>query len=301
MRSFLTSQFQPTGDYYFQHNFLTDPDKDIPHSRLPPPEKKDVESDLEKLVLQLREDTERIEADLQSEVDRLENQLSQKQQELETSQIETRQLKTALENIKTDHQTEITEKIRLVEELQRKSGELEQTVIRTRKETEQIEAELSGTITNLKDQLTQRESELQASRNETQQLRTVTDEAKAAYKAELAAKVQLVSDLQRKSGELEGTLSRIKTETETLAADLQSTITGLESQLAQWDRELQTSRMEAEALRSTITDLENNNEALSKQLDESNRQLLASKRSNEELNNELTYKNRKIEGMETDR
>jgi len=250
-------------------------------------EKKLVEAELEKLVFQIRKDKERIEADLQSKVGGLENQLVLKQHELQTSHNQTQQLKAALEEIKTDHQTELTDKIRLVEELQRKSGELEATVSRTQKETETIEAELRGTIKSLEYQLAQRESELQLSRNETQQLKAASDEAKAAYKADLANKIQLVENLQKKSGELEETLSRIKKEAEALAADLQTTITGLENQLAQWDRELQASRAEVQKLRGNIVALESSKETLRQSLAEISRQLLTAGNQIEGLRKEI--------------
>ena len=112
-------------------------------------EKKLVETELEKLVSQVRKEKESIEADLRLKVGGLEDQLAQKQHELQTSHKETQQLKTALEKVKTDHQSELTDKIKLVEELQRKSGDLEETILRTRKETETIEAELRGTIEKL--------------------------------------------------------------------------------------------------------------------------------------------------------
>jgi len=251
-------------------------------------DKKLVELELKKMVFQIRQEKESIEADLQSKVGGLENQLVQKQRELQTSHNETQQLKAALEKIKTDHQIALTEKISLVEELQIKSGELEETVFLTRKETETIEAELRGTIKSLENQLTQRERELQTSRNETQQQKAASDEAAAAYKAELANKILLVEDLQKKGAELEETLSRIKKEAETLAADLQSTIAGLENQLAQWDHELQTSRQEVQKLRSTITSLESSNETLGQSLAEINRQLLTAGNQIEGLRNEIS-------------
>jgi len=243
---------------------------------------------LEKLVSQIRKEKESIEADLQSKVEGLGNQLEQKQQELQTSHNETQQLKAALEKIKTDHQSQLADKIKLVEELQKKSGVLEETVLRARKETETIDAELRGTIKRLEDQLAQREDELNTSRNETQQLKAASDEAADAYKAELASKIQLVEDLKIKSTELEEKLSQIKKEAETQAADLQSTITGLENQLAQWDRELKTSRLEVQKLRSTITSLESSNETLGQSLAEINRQLLMAGNQVEGLRKEIT-------------
>ena len=237
-------------------------------------EKKLVETELKKLVSQIRKEKEGIEADLQLKIDGLEDQLAQKQNELKISHSEMQQLKSALEKVKADHQSELTDKIKLVEELQRKSGDLEETVLLTRKETETIEAELRGTIERLEHQLGQRERELQISRNDSQQLKAASDEATASYKAELATKIRLVEELQKKSAELEETISQIKKETETLAAGLQATITGLENQLAQWDQELQTSRQEVQKLRTILASLESSNDTLRQSLAEDNRQLL---------------------------
>jgi len=239
-------------------------------------EKRLVELDLEKMVLQARREKERIEAELQSIVGGLENQLMQNQQELKVSHQEAQQLKADLEKIKADHHSELADKIKFTEELQRKSGELEEVVSRARKENEALEANLRLTIKSLEGQLAERSRELESSRNETRQLKAASDDAAAAYKAELAEKVQLVEDLQRKSRELEEMLSRLKKETDVLAADLQSTVTGLENQLAQWDSELQTSRKEVQKLRDTIAALEAGNQALNQKNETMNRQLLAS-------------------------
>jgi len=239
-------------------------------------EKRLVELELEKMVLQARREKERIEAELQSKVGGLENQLVQKQLDLKVSHEEAQQLKADLEKIKADHQSELADKIKFTEELQRKSSELEEVVLRARKENEALEANLRLTIKSLEDQLAERARELQSSRNETQELKAASDEAAAAYKAELAEKVQLVEELKRKSGELEEMLSRLKKETDVLAADLQSTVTGLENQLAQWDSELQTSRKEVQKLRDTIAALEAGNQALNQKNETMNQQLLAS-------------------------
>ena len=239
-------------------------------------EKKLVELELEKMVLQARQEKERIEADLKSKVGGLENQLVQKQQELKVSHEEAQQLKADLEKIKADHQSELADKIKFTEELQRKSNELEEVVLRAKKENQTLEANLQMTIKSLEDQLAQRSRELQLSSEESRQQKAASEEAAAAYKAELAEKVQLVEALKRKSSELEEMLSRLKKETDVLAADLQSTVTGLENQLAQWDRELQTSRKEVQKLRNTIADLEARNQALTQKNENMNQQLLAS-------------------------
>ena len=85
-------------------------------------------------------------------------------------------IKEALEEIRTDRETDLADKIRLVEELQRKSSMLEEAVSRSRKETETLEVDLRGTIKSLENQLAQREEELQTSRNEAQQLKAASEQ-----------------------------------------------------------------------------------------------------------------------------
>ena len=261
-------------------------------------EKKLVETELEKLVSQIRKEKESIEADLQLKVGGLEDQLAQKQNELKISHNETQQLKAALEKVKADHQSELTDKIKFVEDLQRKSADLEETVLLTRKETETIEAELRGTIERLEHQLAQRERELQLSRNDSQQQKAASDEVTAAYKAELAAKIRLVEELKKKSTELEETISQIKKETDSMAADLQATITGLENQLAQWDRELQMSREEVQQLRRTITSMESSEGRLRQSLADNNQKLAAAGDQINELQNESADRQAKLSRAE---
>lgn len=250
-------------------------------------DKQMVELELEKLIAQFRKEEVNNETKLQSKVDDLKNQLVQKQQELQTSQKEIEQLQASLEKIRANHDTRLTEKIRLVVDLQRRSRKLGEVVARARNETRTIEAELRHTIKNLEAQLVQRELELQASRSEALEPKIISEETEAAYKAELAEKIRVVENLQRKSTELEKTIPQIKADTETLAADLESMITGLENQLAQWNRELQTSRNELHKLRSTIASLENAKKMLSDKLKISDRQLLLSKNKIEELQKKI--------------
>jgi chemotaxis protein MotB len=145
--------------------------------------------------------------------------------------------------------------------------------LRTREETRTIEADLRETIESLETQLIQRELELQASRSEAIELKTASAETGATYKAELADKIRIVEDLQVKSSGLEQALDRIKSETESLESDLQSAILGLENQLAQWDRERQTSRKEAQKLHLTIANLQNRNSNLRQGLKELHQRL----------------------------
>lgn len=124
-------------------------------------EKQATQSELEALVSQVRKEKESVEAELQSRIADLENQLAAKARELKNSRSESQQFKAALEEIKTDHKTELAEKIRLVEELQTKISKLEEAVARTKNETQIIKEDLRATIKRLQDQLAQRELELQ--------------------------------------------------------------------------------------------------------------------------------------------
>ena len=235
------------------------------------------ESDLEKLVSQIRKEREGTEAELQSQVADLEKQLADKQLALQTSRSESQRLKADLEKIKTDHGTEIAEKILQVEELQQKSAKLEASLSRTRAETQTLETRLRDTIGTLENQLTQREQELQASQSETQQVKTASEQMQTAYKDELAEKIQLVENLQNKSAELGQTLAHIKAEAEALETDLRATIKSLEGQLSQWKHDLQVSREEVQKLHRTITLLENDRDTLSQKSEDLDRQLLTSR------------------------
>ena len=121
---------------------------------------------------------------------------------------------------------------------------------------------------------------------EIDQLKTSSTDMNSAHKAELNNRNLREKGLETKNIALEETLSRIKKETETLAADLQSTIKGLENQLAQWDRELQTSRKEVQKLRSTIVSLESSNKTLREKSADLDQQLPASRNQIAELQEE---------------
>jgi len=243
---------------------------------------------LEGTISRIRQERETEEAELQKKFESLERRLAQSEQELVASRNITQQLDSALEKIKADHESELADKIRLVEELKRKSSQLGETLIRNRKETESLETDLQGTVTILQNQLVQRERELEIARSETQQVKAASEVIEADYQAKLAEKVRLVEELQKRGGELEETLSRVKKETETLEADLRGTVKNLENQLAQWDRDLQTSRQEVQKLRNAITLLESGKETLRRQSEDLNRRLLASGNQIQGLQKELS-------------
>jgi len=95
---------------------------------------------------------------------------------------EIARLEAVSEEIKAGHKTDLAAKIRLIERLQTKEGKLEERLSRLGKEKETVEADLQKKLGSLKNQLVQRERDLQTSRNETQQLRTVETELQGNIK-----------------------------------------------------------------------------------------------------------------------
>ena len=172
------------------------------------------------------------------------------------------QLKSAARQIKSTHKNEIAAKIQLLESLQKEKAKLEETVSRISQDREAEGAQFQKKIENLEHRLAHSEQALARSRGETQQLKATSQQATAAYKTELADKIRRLEDLQRKSSKLEETLVRNRKETETRETDLWETINNLQSQLAQWDLDLHTSREEVQKLRNTIALLESDKATL---------------------------------------
>jgi len=97
------------------------------------------------------------------------------------------------------------------------------------------------------------------------------------------------------------TLSRIRKEKEAVEADLQGKVKILKNQLGQKEKELQTSRNEAQLLLNTITSLESSKVALSKKSEDLNRQLMASKHRLTELQQEIATKEKELVRIAEDR
>ena len=113
------------------------------------------------------------------------------------------QLKSASRQIKSSHKNEIGAKIQLLESLQKEKAKLEETVSRISQDRKAEGAEFQRKIENLERRLAQSGQELARSRAEMQQLKAASQESTAAYKADLADKIRLQEDLQRKSSILD--------------------------------------------------------------------------------------------------
>jgi hypothetical protein len=83
--------------------------------------------------------------------------------------------KIASEEMKADHKSELTAKVRLAEEFHKKNMELETSIEKLKKEKEMTGTELRDTIQNLETQLALKTTETQTSLDDNQQLETNKD------------------------------------------------------------------------------------------------------------------------------
>ena len=227
---------------------------------------------------------------------------------------EVTRLKTASEEIKAAQKSDLTAKIRLVEELQKKNMELEKSVEKIRKEKETAGTDFQKKIESFESQLVQKDRELQIFIGENQQLKTAETalrENLQSLENQLAHKANEVqafreetlqlrtaeTQLQQKVQSLENQIAQKETEVQasheenqqlrTAETQLQQKVQSLEDLLAQKATEVQTSREEIQQLRSHKSDLQGKTQSLENQLVQKEREEQISRDENQDLQKKI--------------
>lgn len=118
---------------------------------------------------------------------------------------------------------------------------------------------------------------------EIEQCKTASRNLKAGYKAELDEKIRWIEDLERKTGELEETVSRIKNEKHVTDADVEK----LKSSIALLESRNEALSVASDDLGRKLLDAQNQLEALRKALDTRNEEVARGAQENEALRKQM--------------
>jgi len=250
--------------------------------------------ELEDTVSRTRKETETIEAELRGTIKRLENQLAQREGELSTSRSETQQLKVASDEATAAYTARLADKIRLVEDLQKKSVELEETVSRIKKETETLAADLQSTIAGLKSQLAQWDQELQASRKEVQTLRSTV----AALEINNETLKQNLAETNRQLLTAGNQIKETRNDAENRLAESQRRFQALSDDIAAKDQKLAEIQADRQQLLTRVNKLDMEKGELARLKDALKNQLGMTQSQIEELAMETEAKEKQLKSKE---